>query len=133
MPEKPKNPKLKHVRSLEDRGMEITRSWGDMWKESLEYFFGAQLRGKKSYKDWDWVVLNYIWPAAIQEISKLARRVPKIIVEPWDNTDAEASDAWQGILQWMSRNGLNDHGMQIEQIYANLDAKLFGYRVYKCY
>lgn len=133
MPDNPKNPKLKHVKNLELRGMEITRSWADMWHESLEYFFGAQLKGKKAHKDWDWVVLNYIWPAAIQEISKLARRVPKIIAEPWDSTDHESSEVWQGILQWLARNGLNEHGMQIEQIKSNLDAKLFGYRVYKVY
>jgi len=124
---------IKTVQNLEMRGMSVTRTWAAMWQESLEYFFGSQLKGKKKHKDWDWVVLNYIWPAAIQEISKLARRTPKIIAEPWDGSDSEAAEAWQGMLQWMANNGLNDHGMQIEQIKANLDAKLFGYRVYKVY
>lgn len=127
-----KNPKLEIVQNLERRGMSVTKAWGSMWKESLRYFFGDQIREKK-VKNWDWVVLNYIWPAAMQEISKLARRVPKILAEPWDSSDGEAAVAWQGILQWIAKNGLSDHGMQTELIKANLDAKLYGYRVYKVY
>jgi len=133
MPDSGKNKTLEDVQNLERRGMSVTKAWGSMWKESLRYFFGDQIQDKRKIKNWDWVVLNYIWPAAMQEISKLARRVPKILAEPWEGSDSEAASAWQGILQWIAKNGLNEHGLQTEQIMANLDAKLYGYRVYKVY
>ena len=114
-------------------GMEKTRNWIAMFNESQRYFFSDQLHGKEKRENWDWVVVNYIWPSAMQEIAKLSKNFAKIIVNPWEDTDAEVAEVWQGNLQWDWQHGINNHGMRLEQINAILDGKLFGYRVSKIY
>ncbi len=116
---------------LEKDGMEVTNSFIDMWTEALHYFFGDQLRGKKYHRRWDWVVVNYLWPTAMQEMAKLAKHHPKIIAHPGSEDDIEASEAWQAILQYMWEKGLSPRGMRLEQMAAILDSKIFGYRVSK--
>lgn len=118
---------------LEDMGMARTKGWVSMWQTSLRYFFGDQLGNKRTHKDWDWVILNYIWPSAIQEIAKLAKHHPKILTEPWETSDVQYSEAWQGVLQWLWEKGINGRGMRLEQIAAILDGKLYGYRISKIY
>ena len=90
---------------MEEYGMGITKSWCSMWQENLRYFFSDQLHGRKSHKDWDWVILNYMWSSAIQEIAKLSRNHAKSITNPWTQDDAEAAEAWQSILQWLWEKG----------------------------
>jgi hypothetical protein len=129
----PKDALNKKLNDITRRGMAITKEWVSMWCESLRYFFGDQLHHKKRHKDWEWVVLNYIWPSAFQEIAKLSRNNPKIIASPWRDDDTDAAQAWQAELQWDWRKGINGHGMRLEQIAAILDGKLFGYRVSKVF
>jgi hypothetical protein len=117
----------------EEAGMGRTKQWVDMWQESLQYFFSDQLHYKKRHKDWQWVVLNYIWPTAIQEIAKISRHAPKIYARPWEETDADSAEAWQSHMQWQWEKGINKTGMRLEQIAALLDNKIFGYRVSKIY
>lgn len=114
-------------------GMVKTKAWCDLWTLSLEYFFGNQLSKVKKHKNWDYVVVNYIWPTAMQEIAKLSKNFPRIIANPWEPSDIEVADAWQSKLQWDWEQGLNGTGMKLEQIAAILDGKLFGYRVSKLY
>ena len=114
----------------EDEGMERTRTWVTMFQESLRYFLSDQLQGKKLHQDWDWVVLNYIWPSIMQEMAKLGRNY-KIVASGRERSDAEAAEACQGCLQWQWQKGLHRHGMRIEQLRAILDGKLWGYRVSK--
>lgn len=116
-----------------ESGMRKTNAWAEIWQSSLRYFFSEQLEGKKRHKNWDWVIINYIWPSAIQEISKLSKNHPKIIVHPWEDSDTDTAEAWQSKLQWDWQKGLNKHGMRLEQITAILDGKIFGYRVSKIY
>jgi hypothetical protein len=124
---------LKQLDDMEQAGMAITKEWTGMWNESLRYFFSDQLHSQRQHKNWDWIVLNYIWPSAIQEIAKLSKNEPKIIAHPWEESDIQASDAWQAILQWLWEKGVNTTGMRLEQIAAILDGKLFGYRVSKVF
>lgn len=114
-------------------GMARTERFYAMWNESLRYFFSDQLHGKKKRKNWDWVVVNYIWPSAMQEIAKLSKNPPKIICQPWDDSDVESAEAWQSKLQWDWQQGINKKGMRLEQIKAILDGKLYGYRISKIY
>lgn len=116
-----------------DSGMAKTKAWVDMWQTSLRYFFGEQLIGKRRHKNWDWIVVNYIWPTAMQEIAKLSKNFPRIIAQPWEDSDVEAADAWQSKLQWDWEQGFNKRGMRLDQIAAILDGKLFGYRVSKVF
>lgn len=118
---------------MEQYGMAITKNWVSMWQESLRYFFSDQLHGRKQHKDWDWVILNYMWSSAIQEIAKLSRNHAKLITNPWSEDDADAAEVWQSILQWIWEKGLNKCGMRLEQIYAIMDAKIFGYRISKIF
>lgn len=126
---------VKALKDEEERGMAITRSYAAMWQENLRYFFSEQLDGKKRHKDWDWIVVNYIWPAAMQEAAKLSQLLNsrQFLCDPRENSDAEAAEVWQGWAQWMWQQGLNREGMEIEQLKAILCGKLFGYRVFKLY
>lgn len=118
---------------MQKRGMAKTQVWSDMWQEGLRYFFSDQLLNFRRHKDWDWVIMNYIWPSAMQEVAKLSKNNPKIIVHPWEDDDVESAEAWQSKFQWDWQKGLNNRGMRQEQIAAILDGKIFGYRVSKVY
>lgn len=119
--------------NLEEAGMAVTKSWMGIWRENLKYFFGAQLAGKKEKKGWDWIVVNYILPAAIQEIAKLSKNHAQILAHPWESSDAEAAEVWRSMLQWLWEKGVNGHGMRLEQIASTLDKKLNGYSVSKVF
>jgi len=123
----------KKLDGMVEEGMEKTRRWTELWNESLRYFFGEQLLGKKRHKTWDWVIINYIWPSAMQEIAKLAKNHPKILAHPWEQDDTDFAEAWQSKLQWDWQRGINGTGMRLEQIAAIMDGKLYGYRVGKVY
>ncbi|MHC4603393.1 MAG: portal protein [Planctomycetota bacterium] len=124
---------LAELRTEEENGMKVTSSWASMWQESLRYFFSDQLHGKKIHEDWDWIIVNYIWPSAIQEICKLAKNYPKILAHPWEDSDTDAAETWQSALQWIWEKGLRKGGMRLEQIKACLCGKIFGYRISKIY
>lgn len=123
----------KKLDDMVSAGMAKTKAWTDMWQMSLKYFFGDQLYNKKRHKNWDWVVVNYIWPTAMQEIAKLSKNFPRIVCNPWEASDIEAAETWQAKLQWDWEQGLNGTGMKLEHVAAILDGKLFGYRVSKLY
>jgi hypothetical protein len=116
---------------LEEEGMQITKAWGSVWSESIRYFFGDQLGHRRAKKGWDWIVVNYILPAAMQEIAKLSKNHAQILAHPWEASDAEFAEAWRSLLQWLWEKGVNGHGMRLEQIASNLDKKLYGYSVSK--
>jgi len=117
----------------EEEGMATTKNWISMWQENLNYFFSNQLAGKRLHEDWDWVILNYIWPSAMQEMGKLSKNYPKVLVNPWEDKDTQSAEAWQSMLQWLWEKSLDRHGMRIAQIRAILDGKLFGYRISKLF
>jgi len=121
------------LKRKEDAGMAKTKKWVTMWQESLRYFFGDQLAHKKEHKEWDWIVINYIWPSAMQEIAKLSKNFSEIHCLPWEDNDSVAAEAWQSNLQWQWEKGLNKTGMRLEQIQAILCGKIFGYRVSKIF
>ena len=114
-------------------GMATTTQMKEYWETGLRYFFGDQIRTRKRHKNWDWVVVNYIWPSAMQEIAKLSKNFPRIIANPWEVSDTEAAEVWQSKLQWDWEQGLNGDGMKLEQVRAILDGKLYGYRVSKLF
>ena len=124
---------LKYLKDKEEKGMTVTKKWSAMWQESLRYFFSDQLHGKTLHKDWDWIIVNYIWPSAMQEIAKLAKNYPKILAHPWDDSDTDVAEVWQSALQWIWEKGLHHEGMRIQQIRACMVGKLFGYRVSKVF
>jgi len=129
-PNTAENPLVDKLEKLEKAGMGVTKEWVDMWQTSLRYFFSDQLKGKKRHADWDWVVINYIWPSAMQEIAKLSKNHPRIIANGWSTDDADGAEVWQNGTQWQWENGLQ---MRLQHIAAILDGKLFGYRVSKVY
>ena len=124
---------LKRAEESEEAGMRRTKDWADMWQTSIRYYFSDQLHGRKTHKDWEWIVINYIWPSHIAEIAKLTRNRHTIITDPWETSDDDAASAWQGILQWMWEKGINKRGMRLEQMQTILDQQLFGYSVTKVF
>ena len=124
---------IERLDEMIEGGMGITKEWSNMWNQSLRYFFSDQLQGQPKMERWQWVVVNYIWPSAMQELAKLSKNDPSIVVNPWSDDDANYAEMWQSALNWQWRKGINDHGMRLEQIAAILDGKLFGYSVSKVY
>jgi hypothetical protein len=129
----PKEEFNKKLDRIVDAGMEKTRRFYTMWNENLRYFFSDQLHGVSTRKNWEWVVINYIWPSAMQEIAKLTKNNPKIIVQPWTEDDSEKAEVWEKNLQWDWKQGINGHGMRLEQIKSIFDKKIFGYSVSRIY
>ena len=118
----------------EQAGMAHTKRWIPMWDQNLRYFFSDQLDGRETHKDWDWVVVNYIWPAAIAEMAKLAKNNPKIIVQGREDSDIDSAAAWQGVGQWLWNLGINDgEGMRLQQVMAIFCGKVYGYRISKVF
>lgn len=123
---------LEICKAKEDAGMSVTKSWMGLWQESLRYFLSDQLRGVHRHKDWEWVIVNYLWPAIQQEIAKLGRNF-KFNATPLESSDTEIAEAFQGFLQWQWKHGLHQQGMRVEQLKAILCGKLYGYRVSKVF
>lgn len=119
---------LSKLENMELVGMEKTREWVSLWNESLRYFFSDQLSGNKRHKDWDWVIVNYIWPTAMQEMAKLTNTTFKAIGVPRESSDTVSAEVWQGTVQYLWDKKLN---MRLQHAKAILDSKIFGYRVSK--
>ena len=119
---------LSELENMELVGMEKTKEWVSLWTESLRYFFSDQLSGNKRHKDWDWVIVNYIWPTAMQEMAKLTNTTFKAIAVARESSDVTAAEVWQGAVQYLWDKKLN---MRLQHAKAILDSKIFGYRVSK--
>jgi hypothetical protein len=118
------------VDRLETNGMALTKQWHDVWDEGMRYFFSDHDKGKRRHLDWDYIIVNYVWPSAMQEIAKLTKNHQKIVVQPWSDDDVEAAEAWQGATQWQWQCGLN---MRMNHIAAIFCKKIFGYNVSKVF
>jgi hypothetical protein len=121
---------LDKIEAMETAGMKITASFYAVWQEAMRYFFSDQDVGYRKHADWDYVVLNYIWPSTMQEIAKLAKNNPKIYALPHTDDDIDATEVWQGSINWQWQNRLR---MRLKQIAAIFDGKIFGYRVSRVY
>jgi hypothetical protein len=119
---------LSELDNMEFVGMEKTKEWVSLWSESLRYFFSDQLSGNKRHKDWDWVIVNYIWPTAMQEMAKLTNTTFKAIGVAREESDVASAEAWQGAIQYLWDEKLEMRDRHAEAI---LDSKIFGYRVSK--
>ncbi len=124
---------VEKLERMEKAGMEKTKRWIPIWQDSLHYFFSDQLKNKRTHKDWDWIIINYIWPSAMQEIAKLSKNDIKGFAVPWEQSDVDYADAWESILEYLWKKGLSSGGMRIQQIRGILDKKLFGYSISKLY
>lgn len=118
---------------LVDAGMSVTNRWKDMWLTALQYTWGQMLRDISPKENWNYIVVNRIYPIMFQNIAKLSKNNPKIITHGWDEEKAgvvEFVEQWSGILQyiWESPYELN---MRLKLIKGLLDAGLFGYMVGK--
>lgn len=118
---------------LADAGMAVTNKWKDMWLTALQYTWGQMLRDISPKENWNYIVVNRIYPIMFQNIAKLSKNNPKILTHGWDEEKAgvvEFVEQWSGILQyiWESPYELN---MRLKLIKGLLDAGLFGYMVGK--
>ncbi len=116
-----------------DAGMVVTNLWRDMWFTAFKYVWGRQLQNIKPRDDWNYIIINRIYPLMFSTISKLAKNNPKVLTFPWDADKEgaqEFAEQWAGILQyiWESQYELS---MRLKLIYGILDAAIFGYMVGK--
>ncbi len=116
-------------------GMAVTKTWRDMWLTALQYTWGQMLRDIRPKENWNYIVVNRIYPLLFQNIAKLSKNNPKIITHGWDEEKEGVTafvEQWAGILQyiWESKRELS---MRLKLIKGLLDAGLFGYMVGKTY
>ncbi len=126
------HPKLNaFLDDIRDAGMTVTKKFNAMWHTGIQYAWGAQLKGWKLKEDWQYVVVNRIYPLMFQTIAKLAGNNPKIMTQAWDDEadgTTEFAEKWAGHLQylWESPYELN---MRLKLIKGLLDCAVFGYMV----
>lgn len=122
------NELIEYLDEIEKAGMQVTKEWFDIWRAATAYVWGAQLEEVRRIPDWDYLVINVMYPLLMQSIAKQSKSHPRILVHPWDEKEADFAERWQGLLQYMWQGPLN---MRMEGIYAQLDAAIFGYSVGK--
>ncbi len=122
--------------SMRNAGMRVTNQWRVMWQIALRYTWSQQLdqRQFRLKENWDYIVINKIYPLMMQNIAKLAKNDPKVLTFPW-NMEAELTqyvEQWAGILQylWQSHYEL---GMRLKLILGLLDSGVYGYMVGKTF
>lgn len=118
---------------MRDAGMTVTKKWMEIWQTAIQYAWGQQLQGWKLKEDWEYIVVNRIYPLMFQTIAKLANNHPKILTHAWDDENegaTEYAEKWAGHLQylWESPYELN---MRLKLIKGLLDCAVFGYMVGK--
>jgi len=129
-----KHPKLNaFLDDIRDAGMTVTKQWMNMWFTAIQYAWGQQLQGWNLKENWEYVVVNRIYPLMFQTIAKLAGNNPKILTHAWDDEQegaTEYAEKWAGHLQylWQSPYELN---MRLKLIKGLLDCAVFGYMVGK--
>lgn len=117
-----------HLDRLEREGMAVTQKWFSVWRQAVQYMWGQQLQGIRRNPDWDYIVVNYIYPLVMQGIAKLSKNQPKIICRAWKNENAEWAEQWQGLIHYAWEQIL---GMRMQSVHAMLDSALYGYAVGK--
>ncbi len=118
---------------IRDAGMTVTKKWMHIWFTAIQYAWGQQLQGWKLKDDWEYIVVNRIYPLMFQTIAKLAGNHPKILTHAWDDEaegTSEYAKKWAGHLQylWESPYELN---MRLKLVMGLLDCAVFGYMVGK--
>ena len=116
---------------IRDAGMKVTNTWKVLWHTAIKYAWGEHYEGWKLKDEWEYAVVNRIYPLMFQTISKLASNNPKIMAHAWDDESDGATDfadSWAGHLDylWKSPYELN---MRAKLIKGLLDCAVFGYMV----
>lgn len=119
-----------YLDDIEAAGMAVTKKWHSIWRTAVMYVWNEQLGDIKKNPDWEYIVINYIYPLMMQGVAKLSKNNPKILGRPWKDEDAEYAEKWQGVIQYTWEQLLN---MREDVIYALLDSAVFGYAVGKIY
>ena len=123
---------------IRDAGMRVTNRWKEMWLTALKYAWGQQLGDLHKMnmpEDWNYIVVNRIYPLMFQNIAKLAKNHPKVLTFPWSDEKEgvpEFVEQWAGILQYIWESPY-ELAMRIELIMGLLDAGIFGYMVGKTF
>jgi len=119
-----------YLDGIERAGMTVTRQWYGLWSSAVAYMWGEQLQGVRRNPDWDYIVINYIYPLVMQGIAKLSKNSPKLLARAWNEEDTEWAEHWQGLLQYVWEQVLN---MREDVVRAMLDSAVYGYAVGKTY
>lgn len=102
-----------------------------MWHTAIQYVWSQQLQGWNLKEDWEYVVLNRIYPLMFQTIAKLAGNNPKILTHAWDDEKegtTEYAEKWAGHLQYLWESPY-ELSMRLKLIMGLLDCAVFGYMV----
>jgi len=118
---------------MRDAGMAVTKKWMTIWFTAIQYAWGQQLQGWKLKEDWEYIVVNRIYPLMFQTIAKLANNHPKILTHAWDDEQegaTEYAEKWAGHLQYLWQSPY-ELAMRPKLIMGLLDCAVFGYMVGK--
>lgn len=118
---------------IRDAGMSVTKKWMTIWFTAIQYAWGQQLQGWTLNEDWEYIVVNRIYPLMFQTIAKLANNHPKILTHAWDDEKegaTEYAEKWAGHLQYLWESPY-ELAMRRKLIMGLLDCAVFGYMVGK--
>lgn len=114
---------LNRLDVMREDGFRANRLKQDVYRDGLKYLYGHQLEGQNIKEGWDRIVVNYIFPAVMQELAYLTQRHQTVMARPVSQDDNEHAKVWQQHLQWLYKHELK---MPIKLLRAALDAKICG-------
>lgn len=118
---------------MRDTGMVVTKKWSSIWHTAIQYVWSQQLQGWNLKEDWEYVVINRIYPLMFQTIAKLAGNNPKILTHAWNDEEdgtTEFAEKWAAHLQYLWESPY-ELSMRLKLIKGLLDCAIFGYMVGK--
>lgn len=120
---------------IRDAGIAVTKKWMHIWFTAIQYAWGQQLQDWNLKDNWEYIVVNRIYPLMFQTIAKLANNHPKILTHAWDDEQegaTEYAEKWAGHLQYLWESPY-ELAMRPKLIKGLLDCAVFGYMVGKTY
>jgi len=118
---------------IRNAGMSETKKFQTIWHTAIQYAWGQQLQNWKLKENWEYIVVNRIYPLMFQTIAKLANNHPKILTQVWDDEKegaTEYAEKWAGHLQYLWESPY-ELSMRLKLIKGLLDCAVFGYMVGK--
>lgn len=114
---------LDRLNGMRDKWFGAMRDKWEIYRDGLCYLYGDQLGNETIKPGWDHIVVNYIFPAVMQELAYQTQRQLTVIARPVEQSDTDASEVWTRHLEWLYRRELK---MPMELLRAKLDGAIYG-------
>lgn len=116
---------------MRDAGMKVTNTFRSIWDTAIQYIWGKHYEDWKLKEEWQYVVVNRIYPLMFQTIAKLSSNDPKIMAHAWDDEKegtTKFAENWAGHLDYLWKSPY-ELDMRLKLPKGLLDCGTFGYMV----